>query len=100
MVEVVQRQGTGYDYSWYPATIVALLPNGRLRVTIARASDPPSDEDILVSRCRPVPPLLEGPSLITERQLHLGSCEVGDVLEMFYLGGWWQVAHSYRIAIG
>ena len=44
-----------------------------------------------MKRVRPVPPTLEGPDLETERRLNLGSTEVGDTLEMHYLGGWWQV---------
>ena len=141
VVEVRQKDGTGYDGAWYTATIMAVLQKGAVRVqyedsshaaegteasaaasasgasqvattkrqqAAAAAASSSMDveqegggggaevEDVPISRIRPVPPVLTGlngapAALVPEHANTLGNTELGDTVEMFYLGGWWQV---------
>ena len=137
VVEVRQRDGSGFDGAWYTAAIQAVLPGGKVRVqyevgteyvdelsqeavgglvtrpgetsapepmevdgesSVAMLTDKDIDGEIDVvpiSRVRPVPPKLTAecakPEMALEHAHVLGNTEVGDTLEMLYMGGWWQV---------
>ena len=105
LVEVKQREGSGFDGAWYAATLTEVLPKGHMRVqydvpaegTAAESTEEEHEEEVVpMTRVRPRPPvntpaLGASVELMHEHAVIFGNTEHGDHCEMFYLGGWWQV---------
>ena len=101
LIEVKQKEGTGYDGAWYAAQILELLPKAHFRVQYETikydGSDTLVEETVPMNRIRPRPPpnqekLGASAELMHEHAVIFGNTEVGDHCEMpiWADGGRWR----------